>query len=114
MKKTYQLDIPGKNRERLLDAARHDIRRYQQRELRRPLPEGFDFWDFDCRFGASETQAEKAKVAELSALITTLTQDGTPAFYVELVARPAKRSERPQSPRARGTEASAAFLEGDA
>lgn len=110
MKKTYQLDIPGKNRERLLDAARHDIRRYQQRELRRPVPEGFDFWDFDCRFGANETQAEKATVGELPALITALTQDGTSVFYVELVARPAKRSERTQPARARATDASAAFL----
>lgn len=114
MKKTYQLDIPGKNRERLLDAARHDIRRYQQRELRRPVPEGFDFWDFDCRFGANETQAEKANVGELSALITTLTQDGSNVFYVELVARPAKRSERPQSTHVRAADASAAFLDGDA
>lgn len=109
MKKTYQLDIPGKNRERLLDAARHDIRRYQQRERRRPLPDGFDFWDFDCRLGASEALAEKVAVGELTALITALTQDGTHAFYVELLARPAKRSERPA--RVRAVDASAAFLE---
>ena len=30
MKRTYQLHIEGKNRDRLLDAARHDIRRYQR------------------------------------------------------------------------------------
>lgn len=113
MKRTYQLHIEGKNRDRLLDAARHDIRKYQQRERRRPVPEGFDFWDFDCRFGADEASAEKAAVGELSALITTLTQDGTNSFYVELLARPAKRSERPQSAHPRAADAAANFLDAD-
>lgn len=113
MKRTYQLHIEGKNRERLLDAARHDIRRYQQRERRRPVPEGFDFWDFDCRFGADEASAEKADVGELSALITTFTQDGAPTFYVELLARAAKRSERPQPTRPRAADAAANFLDTD-
>lgn len=111
MKRTYQLHIEGKNRDRLLDAARHDIRRYQQRERRRPVPEGFDFWDFDCRFGADEASAEKVAVGELSALITALTQDGTNAFYVELVACAAKRSERPQPAQQRAADTAAAFLE---
>lgn len=113
MKRTYQLNIEGKNRDRLLDAARHDIRKYQQRERRRPVPEGFDFWDFDCRFGADEASAEKAAVGELSALITTLTQDGANTFYVELLARPAKRSERPQPTHARAAGSAAAFLDAD-
>lgn len=114
MKRTYQLHIEGKNRERLLDAARHDIRKYQQRERRRPVPEGFDFWDFDCRLGADEASAEKAAVGELSALITALTQDGANTFYVELLARPAKRGERTSSKRVRAADASAVFLDGDA
>lgn len=114
MKKTYQLNIEGKNRDRLLDAARHDIRKYQQRERRRAIPEGFDTWDFDCRFGADEASAEKASVGDLSALITTLTQGGANAFYVELVARPAKRSERPQAPHSRTADAAAAFLDDEA
>lgn len=113
MKRTYQLHIEGKNRDRLLDAARHDIRRYQQRERRRPVPEGFDFWDFDCRFGADEASAEKVAVGELSALITALTQDGTNAFYVELVARAAKRSERPPTAHVRAAQTSATFLDAE-
>lgn len=113
MKRTYQLQIEGKNRDRLLDAARHDIRKYQQRELRRPVPEGFDLWEFECRFGADEASSEKTTVGELSALITTFTQDGANSFYVELLARPAKRSERPQPTHQRGANAAAAFLDAD-
>ncbi len=114
MKKTYQLNIEGKNRDRLLDAARHDIRKYQQRELRRTPPEGFDMWEFDCRFGADEALAEKAEVGELPALITALTGGGADSFYVELRAKPAKRSERVHTPRPRKADAAGAFLEDEA
>ncbi|MDT8991959.1 DUF6172 family protein [Curvibacter sp. APW13] len=114
MKKTYQLNIEGKNRDRLLDAARHDIRKYQQRELRRTPPEGFDMWAFDCRFGASEALAEPAEVGELPALITAITQGGADSFYVELRAKPALRSERPRTARPRAADAAAALLDDEA
>ena len=114
MKKTYQLNIEGKNRDRLLDAARHDIRKYQQRELRRTPPEGFDMWAFDCRFGADEALAEKAEVGELSALITAHTSGGADGFYVELLAKPALRSERLRIARPRAADAAAALLDDEA
>lgn len=113
MKKTYRLAIEGKNRDRLLDAARHDIRKYQHRELRRPLPEGFDVWEFDCRFGADESLAETVSVRELQALITAITQGGADAFYVELRARAAKRSDRPRTERPRAADEAGSFLDED-
>jgi len=62
MKKIFQLKIEGKNRERLLEAAKHDIRKYFKRERAKPLPKGVDFWDFDCKSGYSQESA--AAVAE--------------------------------------------------
>ena len=32
MKKTFQLNIEGKNRDRVLDAVKHEIRKYIKRE----------------------------------------------------------------------------------
>ncbi|MBT0570540.1 hypothetical protein KIK84_09375 [Curvibacter sp. CHRR-16] len=113
MKKTYQLQIEGKNRDRLLDAARHDIRKYQHRELRRPLPEGFDVWEFDCRFGPEEALAEAVSVRELPALITTITDGGANQFYVELRARAGKRSDRPRTERPRAADEAGNFLDED-
>ena len=52
MRKTYPLRPEGKHPERVLEAVKHDIRKYQKRERRRELPAGAHFWDFDCRFGA--------------------------------------------------------------
>ena len=47
MRKTYPLHIDGRHPDRVLDAVKHDVRKYLKRERRRDLPEGADFWDFD-------------------------------------------------------------------
>lgn len=94
MKKTYRLDIEGKNRDRLLDAARHDMRRYVKRERSRPLPEGVDFWDFACRFGRDEASAADVHFATLNSLVDAVANEGAPQFYVEIVTRHGRRSAR--------------------
>ena len=63
MRKTYLLNIEGKNRDRLLDASKHDIRKYVKRERSRALPAGVDFWDFDCKFGLIPESAAPAHLA---------------------------------------------------
>ena len=65
MRKTYQLQIEGKNRDRLLEAAKHDIRKYAKRERAKVLPKGVDFWDFDCKAGASDATAAEVHFAAL-------------------------------------------------
>jgi hypothetical protein len=95
MKKTYPLAIEGKHPDRVLDAVKHDIRKYLKRERRRPLPEGVDFLDFDCRFGPSADTAQTAPLAELIALVDTAARDGATQVYVELLAKPGHRKKRP-------------------
>ncbi len=53
MRKTYPLSVEGKNPDRILDAVKHDIRKYFKRERSRPVPAEADFWDFDCKVGTS-------------------------------------------------------------
>ncbi len=95
MRKTYPLHIEGKNPDRVLDATKHDIRKYLKRERRRDLPEGMDFWDFDCKFGATEETAQYAHLATITELIDAVVRDGGKQFYVEIIARAAKRAPRP-------------------
>ena len=65
MKKTFQLRPEGKHPDRVLDATKHEIRKYLKRERRRDLPEGVDFWDFDCKFGLTQDSAEVVHLATL-------------------------------------------------
>ncbi|MHB1199501.1 MAG: DUF6172 family protein [Polaromonas sp.] len=107
MRKTYVLTLEGKSRERLLEASRHDIRKYVKRERSRPLPAGVDYWDFDCRFGTSEAAAAVVHFATLMGLIDTLAREGGEQFYVEIVTRHGVRTARPRDANA-GSEADTA------
>lgn len=95
MRKTYPLRPEGKNPDRVLDAVKHDIRKYQKRERRRELPDGAHFWDFDCRFGAHKDSAQTVHPGELIGLLDALAKEGAPQCYVELLAKPAVRQPRP-------------------
>ncbi len=96
MKKTFKLTIEGKNRDRVLDAVKHDIRKYVKRQRRVPLPEGVDFWDFDCRFGSSEDTAAVVHFASITALVDAAAKDGADAFYLEMLAKEGRRTHRPR------------------
>jgi hypothetical protein len=95
VRKTFQLNIEGKNRDRLLDAIKHELRKYVKRQRRVPLPEGADFWDFDCRFGLSQEQAEVVHLAELVPRVDAAAKEGADSFYVEMLAKTGHRSARP-------------------
>ncbi len=94
MKKTFPLAVEGKNPARLLEATKHEIRKYIKRERRRDLPEGVDFWDFDCRFGASQDEAAATHLAEITPQIDALVLSGGTQFYVEIIAKHGHRKAR--------------------
>lgn len=95
MKKTYQLQIEGKHRDRLVEASKHDIRKYIAREQRKALPAGAQVWRFDARFGADEASAQQISSGELVRAIDALVAAGGERFYVEVVARPGQRNAPP-------------------
>jgi hypothetical protein len=84
MKKTFQLHVEGKHPDRLLDAIKHEIRKYLKRERRRDLPEGVDFWDFDCKFGLAQDTAEVVHLANVMACIDNAVANQATQFYVEV------------------------------
>ena len=94
MRKTYILNIEGKNRDRLLEAAKHDIRKYVKRERARPVPAGVDFWDFECKSGGSEATAEPVHFAALMPAVDALVNEGAEQFYVEVVTRHGHRTSK--------------------
>ena len=95
MKKTFNLAPEGKNRDRVLDAVKHEIRKYIKRERRRELPEGVDYWDFDCKFGATPEAAEVVHLSAITGLIDGVAKDEGPQFYVEILAKHGHRKARP-------------------
>ncbi len=100
MRKTYPLRPEGKHPDRVLEAVKHDIRKYIKRQRRVPLPAGVDFWDFDCRFGAAQDSAETLHPAALIAQLDELAKAGAASAYVELLAKPGVRQHRDGAPTA--------------
>lgn len=95
MRKTYPLHIEGKHPDRVLDAIKHDIRKYVKRQRRVALPEGVDYWDFDCKLGLAADNAEPLHFGELMGRIDTIAKEGCVAFYLELLAKNGYRKTRP-------------------
>lgn len=91
MKKTFPLTHPKKKPERQLEAVKGEISKYLKRERRKTLPEKVDFWDFDCKCGATEETAEVVHVAELPKRIETIQAEGATECYIEILAKHGKR-----------------------
>lgn len=96
MRKTYSFQAEGRHPDRVLEAVKHDIRKYLKRERRRDLPEGADFWDFDCRIGADKDSAEGVLLSALIARVDAIAKGGATEAYVEVLARAAQRPPRPE------------------
>jgi hypothetical protein len=95
MRKNFPLHIDGRHPDRVLDAVKHDVRKYLKRERRRDLPEGIDFWDFDCKCGLQAEDAEVVHVAALVAAIDALAKAQAKSVYIEILAKHGKRTPKP-------------------
>lgn len=95
MKKTFNLKVEGKNPDRVLEATKHEIRQYAKRERNKSLPDGVDFWDFDCKFGANEATASVLHFAAVTESIDALVAEGGTSFYLEILAKAGVRVPRP-------------------
>lgn len=95
MKKTFNLVHPKIKAARLVESAKHDIKKYLKRERNKTLPKGSDYWEFDCKFGSSEEVASVVFVQDISTNIDQSEAGQATQFYVEVIARAALKSERP-------------------
>lgn len=95
MRKTFKLQVEGKHPDRVLDAIKHEVRKYVKRQRRVPVPAGVDFWDFDCKFGNAEESAETVHLAEIIKRMDAAAAEGAAQVFVEMVAKEGQRRVRP-------------------
>ena len=86
MKKTFPLHAPGKADPRVVEAIKHDVRKYVKRERGKTLPEGFDLWEFACKVGATGPTAEITPLNDVGATIDGVVSAGGTEVYVEIIA----------------------------
>lgn len=90
MKKIFPLEQENKNSDRVIDALKHEIRKYLKRERNKKLPEGSPFWIFECRIGRNEATAQEVLVQDLIETIDQAHAEKWGECYIEIIAKPAK------------------------
>jgi hypothetical protein len=95
MKKRFSLVHPKIKVARLVDAIKFEIKKYIKRERAKALPEGVDFWDFDCRFGADEASSKTIHLSEIGEAIDGAETQAFESFYLEILSKPGKRTKKP-------------------
>jgi hypothetical protein len=95
MKKTFLLTHKTIKPPRLIDAIKHEVKKYIKRERNKKLPDGADFWDFDCKYGHTKEVADVVHLSALNKCIDDAAQHELESFYLEIIAKPANRTPMP-------------------
>ena len=93
MKKTFKMTHEKIAVPRLFEAAKHEVSKYLKRERKKSLPEGADYWDFDCRFGTEVMKSEEIHLSEVNSSIDWAESEGLDSFYLEIIAKPVRREK---------------------
>ncbi len=91
MKKTFPLHISGKEDQRVVEAIKLTLTKYVKRERRKTLPEGGDFWDFQCKVGAESDTAATTQLSDLPKAVDAIAAANGAEVYVEILASPGHR-----------------------
>jgi hypothetical protein len=94
MKKTFQLTHPKIKLARLVEAIKHDVKKYIKRERNKKLPEGVDFWDFDCKYGPTAEDANEIHLSEINKCIDNAENQQLESFYLEIMVKPGYRMKK--------------------
>ena len=94
MKKTFPFHVTGNDDQRVIEAIKNDVRKYVKRERRKALPEGVDFWDFNCKVGRDLEMPENKLLPEVSDAIDEAAKAVGATVYVEILATPGHRVPR--------------------
>lgn len=105
MRQTFPFASSRHKPAQALAQLKNKIRKYIKRERRKELPEGVDYWDFDCRIGPDEASAVPAHVAELIGRFDVIAESGATQVYLEILSKPGHRTKREvAAPSEGGTE----------
>ena len=88
MKKIFKLTDEKKHEDRVLEAVKHDIRKYVKREKKKKLEDAkLTYWDFDCKVGATSDTAKVVEYDELIKALDVVKSTGATECYVEILAK---------------------------
>ena len=96
MKKTFKMTHPKIKTPRLVEAIKHEVKKYIKRERRKALPPNVDYWDFDCCYGVDEASSEVIHLSEINKFISQAESKQLESFYLEILVKPGYRGKKPR------------------
>lgn len=87
MKKTFVLNHPKIVPARQVESIKSEIRKYIKRERNKVLPKGVDYWDFNCKYGATEQEAQVIHLSEINKSIDSGDLNKDASFYIEVLVK---------------------------
>lgn len=94
MKKSFPTKSGNHAPARVIESMKGDLKKYLKRERAKKLPEGTDFWDFNCRVGLDADSSKPVHVKELNSAIDELAKTDPEAIYIEILAIEGIRKKR--------------------
>lgn len=97
MKKTFVLSHPKKPYQRIIEEAKNEVKKYIKQEREKALPEGSDFWGFNCKFGQTKDNARTIHEGDIRSNISEAQSQHWKSFYLEIIPTPKVRAKRPEA-----------------
>jgi hypothetical protein len=88
VKKIFKLTDEKKHEDRVLEAIKHEIRKYVKREKKKELSnKATMYWDFDCKIGATVEDAKVVTFEELIKALDAIKETNVKECYIEILAK---------------------------
>jgi len=87
VKKVFQLTDPKRHTDRVLEAIKHELRKYTKREKRKELadPEA-TYCDFKCKIGVTAEEAKSIAYEDMLSALDGIHATGATQVYIEIMA----------------------------
>jgi len=94
MKKTFTLSHPKLSYQRIIENTKNEVKKYIKAEKAHKLPEGADFWGFECKFGQTPKNAIRIHEGDINVNISSAASQHWKSFYLEVVPVAKTRAKR--------------------
>jgi len=86
LKKTFKLEDGKRHPDRIIEAIKHEVRKYIKREKKKKLPENVDFWKFDCKSSINGEEAQHLEFIDITKAIDEAASCKAETLYLEIIA----------------------------
>ena len=86
MNKSYKLIEEKRNKDRVVESIKYEIRKYIKREKNKPLPEDVDFWKLECKISKNSDELAFVEFQNLIRTIDILVLEEAEILNIEILS----------------------------